>query len=602
MPNFINLRRFSALATAATLYTGMAFGQAPNPTQTNLPDAANGPYPVFRVTGVSRSVKAINYNHRQGSTVVGFAGTSYAPKAKGEARVDSKTGATKVDVSFEKMPLPQTFGNEYLTYVMWAITPEGRAENMGEVYVDGDRAKLLATTELQAFGMIVTAEPYYAVTQPSDMIVMENIQITKESGSTAGTIGPIETKFDLLQKGIYNTLLPAADRNLTKNDRSDSPLDLKEARFAMAIAASLGARRYASDTMKKADTELYNAEAFWKSSKDKKKVQSLARNVTQLAEDARLITVKNRQQEELAAERLLSVQKVSAANQEADSQKLQRQKADEMKMQADRDREAAQRAEAQSADAAQAARAAAEKERLDAVAARAQADQAKMQADQAKMQADQAKMQAEQAKMDAEKARLEGQRQLDEQRASANLERQRLEAEQARIKGLADASALALQKAEAEKLQLREDLRKQFNLILETRDTARGLIVNMSDVLFDTGKFSLRMAAREKLAKISGIILAHPGLKLEVEGFTDSVGGDELNQKLSENRAASVRDYLLKQGLTEDAITAKGFGKANPVADNGSAMGRQKNRRVEMVVSGTIIERTMTLSKTPAQN
>ncbi len=605
----MNLNRISNLAAAATLFAGFAFAQAPNPTQTNIPDAANGPYPVFRVTGVSRSVKAINYNHRQGSTVVGFAGTSYAAKAKGEARVDSKTGATKVDVYFEKMPLAQTLGNEYLTYVLWAITPEGRAENMGEVYLDGDHAKLLATTELQAFGMIVTAEPYYAVTQPSDMIVMENVQITKESGSTTGTIGPIETKFELLQKGVYNTLLPAADRNLTKNDRSDSPLDLKEARFAMAIAATLGARRYAADTMKKADTELYNAEAFWKSTKDKKKVQSLARNVTQLAEDARLITVKNRQEEELAAERQLSVQKVTAANQEADAQKLQRQRADELKMQADRDREAAQRAEAQSAEAAQAARNNAEKERLDAVAARAQADQskmqadqAKMQADQAKMQADQAKMQADQAKMEAEKARLEGQRQLDEQRAAANIERQRLEAEQARMKGLADASELALQKAEAEKLQLREDLRKQFNLILETRDTARGLIVNMSDVLFDTGKYTLRVAAREKLAKISGIILAHPGLKLEVEGFTDWVGSDELNQKLSENRAASVRDYLTKQGLPEDTVTAKGFGKANPVADNTTAMGRQKNRRVEMVVSGTIIERTMTISKTPAQN
>ena len=590
MSTFMNLNHISVLG-AATLLAGLALGQAPNPTQTNLPDAANGPYPVFRVTGVSRSVKAINYNHRQGSTVVGFLGTSYAPKAKGDARVDSKTGATKVDVTFEKLPMAQTLGNEFLTYVLWAITPEGRAENMGEVYLEGDRAKLLATTELQAFGMIVTAEPYYAVTQPSDMIIMENVQVSKDSGSTSGTIGPIETKFELLQKGVYNTLLPAADRNLTKNDRSDSPLDLKEARFAMAIATSLGARRYATDTMKKADTELYNAEAFWKSTKDKKKVQSLARNVTQLAEDARLITVKNRQEEELAAERLLSEQKVTAANQEADAQKLQRQKADEMKMQADRDRAAAQRAEAQSAEAAIAARAAAEKERLDAIAARASADKERLDANAARALADQAKLEAEKSRLSV----LEGQRLLDEQRAAANLERQRLEAEQARIKGLADASELALQKAEAEKLQLREDLRKQFNLILETRDTARGLIVNMSDVLFDTGKYSLRVAAREKLAKISGIILAHPGLKLEVEGFTDSVGGDEMNQRLSENRANSVRDFLVKQGLGDAAVTAKGFGKSNPVADNATSAGRQQNRRVEMVVSGTIIERTVTI-------
>ena len=591
MPQSYFLRSLSSFATAMLLFGGMATAQAPNPLQTNLPDAANGPYPVFRVTGVSRSVKAINYNHRQGSTVVGFAGTSYAPKAKGEARVDSKTGATKVDVNFDKLPLPQTLGNEFLTYVLWAITPEGRAENMGEVYLNGDSAKLLATSELQAFGMIVTAEPYYAVTQPSDMIVMENVQISKESGSTSGTISPIETKFELLQKGIYNTLLPMADRNLTKSDRSNSPLDLKEARFAMAIAAALGARQYASDTMKKADTELYNAEAFWKSSKDKKKVQSLARNVTQLAEDARLITVKHRQEEELAAERTAQANKVTAANQEADAQKLRRQQADEQKMQADRDREAAQRAEAQSAAAAQASRLAADEQRLQANAARAQADQAKMQ--------------AEQARMDAEKSRLsvlEGQRQLEEQRAAANVERQRLEAEQARMKMLADQSEVARQKAEAEKLQLREDLRKQFNLILETRDTARGLIVNMSDVLFDTGKFTLRPAAREKLAKISGIILAHPGLKLEVEGHTDSVGGEELNQVLSDRRAASVQDYLVKQGVPQAATSAKGFGKTNPIADNTTAAGRQQNRRVEMVVSGAIIERTLTITNSPPQN
>ena len=584
MNNTTNLKRSFGLATVAMLFAGLAAGQAPNPTQTNLPDAANGPYPVFRVTGVSRTVKAINYNHRQGSTVVGFAGTSYAPKSKGEARVDSRTGATKVDVSFDKLPIAQTLGNEYLTYVLWAITPEGRAENMGEVYLDGDRAKLLATTELQAFGMIVTAEPYYAVTQPSDMIVMENVQISKESGSTSGTIGPIETKFELLQKGVYNTLLPVADRNLTKNDRSDSPLDLKEARFAMAIATALGARYYASDTMKKADTELYNAEAFWKSTKDKKKVQSLARNVTQLAEDARLITVKNRQQEELAAERLLNEQKVTSANQEADMEKQRRQRADGLKAQADLDRAAAQRAEVQSAANAEASRIAANEQRL---------------------QADLARSQAEQAKLETEKARanvLEGQRELEAQRAAANLDRQRLEAEQARIRALADQSEIARQKAETEKMELREELRKQFNLILETRDTARGLVVNMSDVLFDTGKYTLRVAAREKLAKISGIILAHPGLKLKVEGHTDSVGGDEMNQLLSENRARSVRDYLIKQGLPESAVESKGFGKTNPIADNVTSAGRQQNRRVEMVVSGTIIERTLSIISNTPQN
>jgi outer membrane protein OmpA-like peptidoglycan-associated protein len=145
---------------------------------------------------------------------------------------------------------------------------------------------------------------------------------------------------------------------------------------------------------------------------------------------------------------------------------------------------------------------------------------------------------------------------------------------------------------------LRQQLLQQFNLILETRDTARGLIVNMSDVLFDFNKYTLRPAAREKLAKISGIILSHPGLRLEVDGYTDSVGGDAYNQKLSEQRADSVRDYLTGQGLPGEGLTAMGFGKDNPVAPNDTAAGRQKNRRVELVVSGDIIGTPIGPSKT----
>ena len=136
---------------------------------------------------------------------------------------------------------------------------------------------------------------------------------------------------------------------------------------------------------------------------------------------------------------------------------------------------------------------------------------------------------------------------------------------------------------------MRTRLLAQFNAILQTRDTARGLIVNMSDVLFDTGKYTLRPLAREKLANVAGIVAGHPGLKLDVEGHTDSVGGDEYNQKLSEQRAGSVRDYLLSQGLKSDILTAKGFGETIPVASNDTAAGRQQNRRVELVVSGEVI-------------
>jgi outer membrane protein OmpA-like peptidoglycan-associated protein len=176
---------------------------------------------------------------------------------------------------------------------------------------------------------------------------------------------------------------------------------------------------------------------------------------------------------------------------------------------------------------------------------------------------------------------------------AANTETDRLkqENEAQRLAAQADLERAAKEKAqaEAERTQLRADLLLQFNAILETRDTARGLIVNMSDVLFDTAKHTLRPAAREKLAKVAGIISGHPGLRLAVEGYTDSVGSDDYNQKLSEDRGTAVRDYLTEEGVAGTSVTSQGFGKSQPVASNDTAAGRQQNRRVELVVSGEII-------------
>jgi outer membrane protein OmpA-like peptidoglycan-associated protein len=215
----------------------------------------------------------------------------------------------------------------------------------------------------------------------------------------------------------------------------------------------------------------------------------------------------------------------------------------------------------------------ANRERQAAETAKLQADQARQAADQARQAADQARqaavVQQQQLAAEADKARL----------AAAEAERQRKDAEEQQGK-------------------LRQQLLVQLNQILQTRDTARGLIVNMSDVLFDTAQYTLKPGAREKLAKVSGIILAHPGLKIEVEGHTDSVGGDEYNMKLSENRANAVRSYLVGQGLNGDTITSKGFGKTSPVADNATAAGRQRNRRVELVVSGDIMGTTVTETRT----
>ncbi len=621
-----------------TLVAGLAtaaLAQVPNPTQTNLPETSRNGIPIFRTTVVSKSIKSINYHHRQGSTVVGLEGSADMPKAVGEAKVESKTGATKVQVDVDKMPAAQTLGDDLLTYVVWAITPEGRAENLGELMLDGDHARLQGATELQSFGLIVTAEPYYAVTQPSDMVVMTNVL----KPGTTGTISTVDAKYELLAKGSFVNRLPAADRAKLRANRN-APLDLLEARHAVAIARSVGASQYAADTMQKADTDLYNAEAFFGSKGDKKKVQTLARNVTQLAEDARIITVKKLEQESLQAERTAAAERVASAQTAADQETRKRELAEadrklaieaERNAQyvADQERRERRRVELQNTDLDE-ARKAAQAALKESESGRAQAEEAarkaelaqksslveqerlKAETDAARLVAtqEQAKLRAEteQTRQQAEAARLQaGQEQAKLRAETTNAqqmaEQARQQAEIARVKSDAELAASRQQQealagkvaqAEAATAAARADLLRQLNVVLQTRETARGLIVNMSDVLFDTAQFTLRPGAREKLSRIAGIVMAHPGLKLEVEGHTDSVGDDASNQVLSERRAESVRKFLVQNNVAADSISSKGLGESTPVADNMNADGRRTNRRVELVVSGAPIQVTTT--------
>jgi outer membrane protein OmpA-like peptidoglycan-associated protein len=440
---------------------------------------------------------------------------------------------------------------------MWAITPEGRANNLGEVLEEGGatNAKLDVTTELQAFALIVTAEPYFGVTQPSDVVVMENII----RDDTVGKFEYVDAKYDLLKRGQYTMNVAPRDLHpLVYNGKI--PLELFEARNALQIARYARADQYAPDVFQKADDLLKQAEQYEARKAGKKPVAMTAREAVQTAENARIISLKRQQEEALARERQLAADREAQAKAEADRQAQLKAQEEERRHQADAQRAAAEQAKLQ----ADAQRAAADQARLQAEAAAQQAAQERAAADAARAQAEAARQAALQAQ-----AQLQQQTTLAEQRAQ--------EADRARLK------------AEEDQRELRQQLLAQFNMILETRDTARGLIVNMSDVLFDTAKYTLRPGAREKLAKISGIVLSHPGLRLQVEGHTDSVGGDEYNQKLSEERASSVRDYLIQEGLKPDIITAKGFGKTMPVADNATAAGRQRNRRVELVVSGDVI-------------
>lgn len=517
-------------------FAGLLVAQASNPTQSSSTAPSEG-QPIYRVTVVSRTAQAINYRHRSGATKVNFAGTALMPKARGEAKVESKQGYIEIEVEFDELNPPEKYGPEFLTYVMWAISPEGRASNLGEVILNGTKSKLNVTTELQSFGMIVTAEPYFAVSKPSNVVVMENVV----RSDTKGKIDVIDAKYELLERGSY---VYQAGRSTVVRTPS-VPLELNEARNALQIAQWTGADKYAADTYAKANNSLRQAEDYYVR-KQKKPTAMVAREAVQTAEDARLITVKRIEEERLANERRLAAEREAAARAKAAEAARQQQLEAERRAQA----EATARQAQLDRQAADQARAAAEAERLAAERAKAEADAARQAALAQQQSAQQA---AEQARLQAEAA-----------------DRARLTAEQ-------------------DKENLRKQLLDQFNLILETRDTARGLIVNMSDVLFDTGKYSLRPAAREKLARVAGIVLSHPGLKIEVEGHTDSVGGESYNQRLSEQRADAVRDYLLSQGMKPESLTAKGFGKTMPVASNDTAAGRQQNRRVELVVSGEVI-------------
>src|ERR1700676_2498051 len=255
--------------------------QAPNPVQQSVSNSNNGaPMPIYRVTVVARTMKAINYNHRSGATHIGFHGTALMPEARGEAKVESKQGVIKIDAEMEKLQPASRFGPEYLTYVMWAITPEGRATNIGEVLLGGDKSKLNATTELQSFGLIVTAEPYFAVTQPSDVVVMENFV----RHDTTGTIEELDAKYELLQRGQYTLNVNPAEIKPMGLDRK-VPLELYEARNAVQIARWTGASQYATETFQKAMIGLENAEGYLKGKAGKKPIGTVAREAVQMAEE-----------------------------------------------------------------------------------------------------------------------------------------------------------------------------------------------------------------------------------------------------------------------------------------------------------------------------
>jgi len=557
----------------------------PTPPQGEIQADPNSSQPIFRIEVVEHTIAAVNYLHRGGSTRIDFNGTPIMAMGKGSAKVESERGVIKIGAEFKNMAPPSSFGPEYLTYVLWAISPDGRPVNLGELtlngYGMGSDSKIDTTSDIQTFGMIVTAEPYYSVTQPSDVVVMENVV----RPTTQGVIENINAKYELLPRGMYTNQGKASGFTPILVGKKD-PFELYEAQNAVQLARVAGAQKYATDSFQKAQDALQQALKYQVQKPGQKPVITMAREACLRAEDARIIALRAERAEALQMERDAGIARENAEKQKADEARMHAEDEARARRQAEMDRLQAEQAKAEALTLAQSAQHDAETARME----KAAAERAKAEALEAKAEADQSRIAAENARMAAEKARADA----ETARAAAVAQQQSLASDLDKAKlAAADADRMRM-KAEQDQAALRQQLLDQFNSILQTRDTARGLIVNMSDVLFDTARYTLKPGAREKLAKVSGIILGHPGLKIAVEGHTDSVGGDEYNMKLSDNRAAAVRDFLVAQGVPPSAVSSQGFGKTMPVADNATAAGRQQNRRVELVVSGEILGTTLT--------
>ena len=492
---------------------------------------------------VSRTTKAVHYRLQGGTVKVDFEGTELLQRASGEAKVEGKKTNFQIEVKFQNLEDATKFGLEYLTYVLWAVSPEGRPVNLGELTLEHGKAHIKAATDLQTFGMIVTAEPYFAVTQPGNMVVMESSPLTG-----AGTEN-IETKYEVVARGTYSSTNTHIQDAIFGID-SKTPLELFEARNAVRIAHIAAADKYATSIISKAGQQLMHAEEVYRQKQNKAAVEAAAKEATETAEEARLMAVKQKAEDEAQA---------AAAAREA-------------KARAEAEAEAKRRADAETA-------------RAQAEAARAEAERAKAEALKMKQEAEAAAQEAARQKVAAEKATAEAVAQ--QQVLAAETDKARQAAAQSDT--LRQQAEKEKQQAEYEKQELRARLLQQLNSILATRDSARGLVANMSDVLFRSGSFELLPGARERLAKVSGIVLAYPSLHVAVEGHTDSVGSDEYNQQLSEHRAQAVRDYFVQQGINSAAIEARGFGKTEPIATNDTPEGRQQNRRVELVLSGDAI-------------
>jgi flagellar motor protein MotB len=445
------MRRLLSASASALLVSGAIYAQPPVPSD---------PQPIYRVTVISRTLQAVNYEHRGGPTPIDFRGTVLLPDVKGSAVVESHRGSVAIDAKLDHLSPPTRFGREYLTYVLWAISPEGRPRNLGEILVDSsNKAHVKVTSDMQAFGMMVTAEPYYSVTLPSDVVVAENLV----RPDTIGTREEVSARYELLPRGQYTLNVPPAqlhspgpETGKLSYDRYEAVLELYQAENAVQIAQSLGAGQFAPESFNKAVTLLSQARDMSARKMDTHAIVSAAREATQMAEDARTIAIRRRDEQP------------PSTPQPGNQGELRRQ--------------------------------AVEQAQADIAQAQAQAAEAQQERDAARAEAEQARAEAAQAQ--------------------AIAAQQAAQAAPPPV-ALAPPPSPSINLSNGQQ-QYRAQLFAQLNGTLSTRDTPRGLVVTINDSMFEPGNGRLRSVASQPLANLAAILASHPGLRVRVEGYADS--------------------------------------------------------------------------------
>ncbi|HSR69930.1 MAG TPA: OmpA family protein [Acidobacteriota bacterium] len=511
---------------------------------------------------VQEQLNVVRFPERK-SVQIEMLRSTFLPDARMKAKMEFKEGQMRIEVEYDNMKPAVLFGGDVTAYVLWAVNRDGGAENLGELWVRPQERddKVRYSTGLRTFALMVTGEPYYQVSRPSAMVIFKNAPSSEPQAPSSQL--------------TYNNFSPAPRRgfdNLSPVDYDgDKPLDVVQAEKVYQLAQELGAREYAPDIMSEASLTLRQSQQMARSSRSRGGAREFARKSVASSNEAIKITLRRKQAEELERQIAQRQARMEELREEAESARA--------------------RAESAQADAEEAqAKAAAAEERAQRIAAQSQQEISRLQSQQERLRAEQASLENEKrmAENAVRQARQELER-LEDRQARLNRENAQLEQALEDLRQERETLRAGMQDLREEKETLEGRLQNALSQVADTRNSARGFIVNLPDILFDTNKADLKPQARLVLAKLAGILLIMQDLNLRIEGHTDSTGTASYNLRLSQERADSVLDFLAEQGLASTRMKAVGYGLDRPIADNSTARGRQQNRRVEIVIAEGVV-------------